>query len=186
MYLKNRHLGIYKIDRLVKRKNIRLKDYDYSKTGYYFITICAKDRTKIFWTVGATCGRQQPHYIISDCENAEVFYNTQLSEIGYIVDLEINRISQIYDNVEINKYVIMPNHIHMIVVLEPDNGRSKTVPTIPRIIQQFKGTVSKKAGILIWQKSYFDHIIRNQREYQEIWEYIDTNPLKWTLDKYYG
>ncbi|GMG97603.1 transposase [Tepidimicrobium xylanilyticum] len=117
------------MDELPRRKNIRLKNYDYSQAGYYFITICSKDKKSLFWEVGATCGRQ--------------FERPPLSNIGEIIDLEINKINSIYENVEINKYVIMPNHIHMIIILYNGNGRSKTVPTISRIIQQFKGSISK-------------------------------------------
>ena len=156
------------MEKLPKRKNIRLKEYDYSQAGYYFVTICTNDKKNLFWNVGATCGRQ-----------------FQKSLIGEIVDLEINKINSIYKNVEINKYVIMPNHIHMILVLYAGNGRSKTTPTISRIIQQFKGSVSKQVGFSLWQKSFYDHIIRNEQEYQKIWEYIDTNPLKWHEDKYF-
>jgi putative transposase len=102
-----------------------------------------------------------------------------------MVDLEINKINSIYRNVEIYKYVIMPNHIHMIIVLSTGNGRSKTAPTISRIIQQFKGSISKKVGFSLWQKSFYDYIIRNQQEYEKIYEYIETNQLKWEEDKYY-
>ena len=156
------------MDKLPQRKKIRLEDYNYSQAGYYFVTICTKDRKNILWEVGATLGRQLP-----------------LSFIGQIIDNEINNISSIYENVKINKYVIMPNHLHMIIVLDPKNGRSKTVPTISRIIQQFKGSISKKVGFSLWQNSFYDHIIRNEMDYQEIWNYIENNPLKWHEDKYY-
>ncbi|MTI81456.1 MAG: transposase [Firmicutes bacterium] len=159
--------------KLPKRKSNRLIGYDYSQYGAYFITICIKDRKKLLWqnVVGATFGRP---------------IETSLSSIGKIVDTEIAKISDVYKNVTIKKYVIMPNHIHMIIVLQPDEGRRPQVaPTISRIIQQFKGSISKKLGFSIWQKSYYDHIIRNETEYQKIWEYIDTNPLKWEHDKYY-
>ena len=104
------------MEKLPKRKNIRLKEHDYSQAGYYFVTICTNDKKNLFWNVGATCGRQ--------------FQKSPLSKIGEIVDLEITKINSIYKDVEINKYVIMPNHIHMIIVLSAVNGRSKTSPTI--------------------------------------------------------
>jgi len=84
-----------------------------------------------------------------------------------------------------DKYVIMPNHMHMIIVLHPGNGPAKLAPTISRIIQQFKGSISKQVGFSIWQKSFYDHIIRNDQEYEKIYDYIETNPLKWEEDKYY-
>lgn len=159
------------MDKLPQRKNIRLRNYDYSQAGYYFITICSKDKQNIFWNVGATCGRQ--------------FNNLPLSEIGKTIDLEINRISSIYENVEINKYIIMPNHIHMIIILHNENGRSKTAPTLSRIIQQFKGSISKQSGFSVWQKSFYDRVIRNEQEYIRIYEYIEINPMKWEEDTYF-
>jgi REP element-mobilizing transposase RayT len=80
---------------LQSRKNIRVKNYDYAQNGAYFITICAKDRKNLFWDIGATLGRQNNAYV--------------LSEIGRIVDNETNKLSGIYDNIKIDNYVIMPN-----------------------------------------------------------------------------
>ena len=160
------------MNRLPQRKGIRLKDYDYSQAGYYFITICTRDKRNLFWDVGATCGRPDQKPL--------------LTNIGELVNREINKISFIYENVQINKYVIMPNHIHMIIVMFDRSGRSKTAPTISRIIQQFKGSVSKQAGFSLWQKSFYDHIIRHEEKYLEICEYIETNPIKWKEDKYYS
>ncbi|MEG0895633.1 MAG: transposase, partial [Oscillospiraceae bacterium] len=149
---------------LPKRKNIRLKNYDYGQNGAYFITVCTKDRHEILWNVGATFGRPQE--------------SPQLSEYGTIIRNEIDRIGEIYDNVVvIDKYVIMPNHIHMIILLHGDDRRPKVAPTISRIMQQFKGSVTKQIGFSLWQKLFHDHIIRNEQEYQNIWEYIDTNSL---------
>lgn len=79
----------------------------------------------------------------------------------------------------------MPNHIHMIIVLYDEKGRSQTAPTISRIVQQFKGSISKQVGFPLWQKLFYEHIIRNQEEYEKTYEYIQTNPLKWEEDKYY-
>ncbi len=156
-----------------KRKPNRLNGYDYSQNGAYYVTICVKDRRNLLWHVGATSGRP--------------WEKPLLSYIGEIIDVEIAKISYVYENVSIEKYVIMPNHIHLIIILQPDkSGRPQVAPTISRIIQQFKGSISKQLGYSIWQKSYYDHIIRNESEYQKIWEYIDTNPLKWELDRYYA
>lgn len=160
------------MSKLPNRKNIRLKDFDYSQSGYYFITICTKDKKNIFWKVGASfAGPHQQHH---------------LSDIGEIVDLEINKINIVYGtNAEINNYVIMPNHIHMIIIIYNKGGANSQVPKIQRIIQQFKGSLTKQIGFPIWQKSFYDHIIRNQTDYEKINEYIENNPLKWEEDKYY-
>lgn len=79
----------------------------------------------------------------------------------------------------------MPNHVHLIVVLRGGGGRPKVAPTISRIVQQFKGAVSKQAGFALWQKSFHDHVIRGVGDYEKIWQYIDTNPRKWEDDCFY-
>ena len=157
---------------LPKRKSIRLNGYDYSSCGAYFITLCTKDKKKLFRnSVGANCVRPN---------------EAQLSEIGKLVDFEINKISSIYNAVLIDKYVVMPNHIHMIVMIQSDEyGRPQVAPTVSRIVKQFKGSISKQIGFSVFQRSYHDHIIRNQSDYDEIWQYIDENPLKWQSDCYY-
>lgn len=157
---------------LPKRKSIRLNGYDYSSCGAYFITLCTKDKKKLFWnSVGANCVRPN---------------EAQLSEIGKLVDFEINKISSIYNAVLIDKYVVMPNHIHMIVMIQSDEyGRPQVAPTVSRIVKQFKGSISKQIGFPVFQRSYHDHIIRNQSDYDEIWQYIGENPLKWQSDCYY-
>ncbi|KJS85459.1 MAG: transposase [Peptococcaceae bacterium BICA1-8] len=156
---------------LPRRKPNRLKDYDYSQNGAYFITICTKDRKNILWNnfVGACIAR--PH----------------LSSIGNIVDNTIQNIPHIYKNtVSLEKYVLMPNHIHMIIIIrENGDGRAMRAPTISNIINQMKGNVTKQIGYSIWQKLFHDRIIRDQQEYEKIYEYIETNPLKWQEDKYY-
>lgn len=160
------------------RKNNRLEFYDYSQNGAYFITICTRDKQKIFWvdnksqnSVGAVIGRP----------------NDKLNNIGLIVKFGIEQISVHYPNTIIDKYVIMPNHVHILMRIENDeiNGRPMTAPTISRIINQFKGYCTKQIGYPIWQKSFHDHVIRDEADYQRIWQYIDTNPIKWELDCYY-
>ena len=155
---------------LPNRKRNRLKDYDYSLPGAYFITICTKNKEKFFEVVEATSGRQQQ--------------NCSLSEYGIIVEEEIHNITKVYGKmIKVDKYVIMPNHIHLIIIIE--DGRPKVSPTISRIIQQFKGAVTKKAGLCLWQSSFHDHIIRNYKDYCKIWSYIDTNYIKWSSDCFY-
>jgi len=87
----------------------------------------------------------------------------------------------------VDKYVIMPNHVHLVLIIEPiEIGRPLVAPTISTIIQQMKGIVSKQIGFSIWQKSYHDRIIRNEKEYLKIWEYIENNPLKWNEDCFFN
>ena len=108
---------------------------------------------------------------------------TILSEIGKVVDENIGILNDIYETVRVDKYVIMPNHIHLVIAIQ--NGRAQLAPTTSCVIQQFKGKITKQIGSCIWQKSFYDHIIRNKEDYLRILEYIENNPEKWTEDKYY-
>ena len=143
------------------RKHPRLKGYDYSSNGAYFVTLCIKDGHSILWeqNVGAISNR--PHIT--------------LSEVGKAAE---NAISELDENIVIDKYVIMPTHIHMIVCIE-SNGRTEFAPTLSSIIRFYKSFVTKQIGYSIWQKSFYDRIIRNEAEYQHIWRYIEENPEKW-------
>lgn len=155
---------------LSKRKPNRLPEYDYSRAGYYFITVCTKDKEPLLWlpSVGATCGRPP------------------LSPLGLIVEEELLHLDSVYANIRLDKFVIMPNHIHLILMIGSDGcGRPQVAPTISRVMKQFKGAVTKRAGLPLWQKSFHDHVIRNESDYLRIWRYMDTNPLKWEEDRYH-
>ena len=90
----------------------------------------------------------------------------------------------IYDSVRVDKYCIMPDHIHFILYIDTDEtGRTQFAPTISRVTKQFKGSITKQVGRPIWQKSFYDHGIRNQQDYKEIGEYIENNPLKYALNR---
>lgn len=103
-----------------------------------------------------------------------------LSKIGIVIENEIYKLNTVYENIKVDKYQIMPNHIHLIIfIYEDSNGRTQFAPTISRIIKQFKGSITKQIGFSIWQKSFYDRIIRNEKEYQSVWNYIHNNPLKY-------
>ena len=80
----------------------------------------------------------------------------------------------------------MPNHLHMIIEVPCKGGPAELAPTISRVIQQFKGSITKQIGFPLWKKSFHDHIIRNEREYIELLKYMEENPLKWEEDPYYN
>ena len=146
------------------RKSTRIPGYDYSTDNYYFITICTKNKKCIFGKPNA------------------------LSTLGKIAKEYILQIPEKYPQVTVDKYVVMPNHIHMILVLDSKNFITK--PTISQIIGQYKMSVTKKFGNVIdfekiWQRSFHDHIIRNQQGYEKIWKYIENNPIKWEEDCFY-
>ena len=152
-----------------KRKPNRLPDFDYSTPGAYFITICTKDRRNLFWTdVGASIARPQ------------------LTRWGKITADSICDIPKHYPAVSVDHYVVMPNHIHILLQINTDaDGRPMVAPTISTVIQQLKGIVTKRIGQSVWQKLYHDHVIRGQQDYLKIWEYIDNNPAKWKEDCFY-
>lgn len=164
--------------KIPSRKNIRLRDYDYSSAGYYFITICTKDGKSVLGTMNASidAGVVGTHSV-----------RPKLFDIGEIAMTAIENIPQIYELISIDNYVIMPNHIHMILVIHSnhESGRTLCAPTVSRVIKQMKEYVTKQIGYSIWQKSFYEHIIRNENDYKRIWQYINENPTKWQDDKYY-
>ena len=148
------------MEKLPKRKSPRLAGYDYSTVNYYFITICTCDKIKLFG---------EPE---------------KLNEFGKIAADTFLQIPQHFDCIEIDKFVIMPNHVHAIVIIH------ESTTTLTTVIGQYKAYVSKKiheikSDLPVWQRSFHDHVIRNQHSYEKIWNYIDTNPMKWQDDCFY-
>ena len=155
------------------RKIIRLNDYDYSQAGYYFLTICIEDKNDMLGEIVGDAVLCVP--------------SVNLNNTGKIVKEYLEKMNDNIENAFLEKYVIMPNHVHLLVML--DNGTQRTAsPTkavIPRIIHGMKAVTTKYLKYSIWQRSYHDHIIRNEQEYRKICQYIDENPAKWVEDKYY-
>ena len=155
-----------------RRKPNRLEGYDYSACGAYFITICTQKRQHIFWeeeNVGAATGRPP------------------LTDAGRIAQTAIRDIPKHYRAVAVDHFVVMPNHIHLLLVIRTEEDRRPVAaPTIGRVVNQLKGIISKHIGRSVFQKSYHDHIIRDQEDYLIRWNYIDTNPARWAEDEYYG
>ena len=150
----------------MERKEIRLANHDYSSARAYFVTICTLDREKIFWANHKAMVRV-PEDVV-------------LSEYGKIVDVAINNIPSIYSNVSIEKYAIMPDHLHLIIrIQEVKEGQATS---ISRVVSQLKGYVSKCIGRGVWQKLYYDHVIRNREDYNECASYIYSNPMKWSRE----
>ncbi len=139
------------------RKSNRLKNYDYSSNGLYFITVCVNDMECLFGYV--------------DMENNMVILNDD----GKRVDFYIQKID------EVDNYIIMPNHIHFIIRLDKDRNNK----SIQRIISGFKRAVSMDFGYSPWQKSFHDHIIKSDEEYANIWNYVENNANKWKDDCFY-
>ncbi|MCU7490596.1 MAG: transposase [Ignavibacteria bacterium] len=170
-----------------ERHSIRLRDYDYRSFGYYFVTICAFERRNLFGYV----------------QNEKV----ELNNLGNIVLEEWENSARIRKEISYDEYIIMPNHIHGIVIIDnphliheekikppiqvnpaPPGFLSKSLSSF---ISGFKSTVTIKArniagfNLAVWQRNYYEHIIRNEKELYTIQNYIVTNPAKWELDRYY-
>ena len=157
---------------LPKRKQNRLTEYDYSQPGAYFITICTHNKQMLFWeNVGASIARQE---------------KPQLSFYGNVVQEAILNIPKIYPTISVDNYVVMPNHIHLLLQIHTDDsGRAMLAPTIAKVVQQMKGYVTKQLGVSVWQKLFHDHVVRGEKDYLEIWNYIEGNPSKWEEDCFY-
>ena len=151
---------MYDLVRYPNRKNPRLKGYNYATPGYYFLTICTDGKRCLFWN------------------------NGKCNDLGIIASQAVKEIPLHTSTVKIDKYVIMPNHVHMIVVLEDK------ITNLSVVIGQYKSYVSKKiheikSDLKVWQVSFHDHKIRNQKQYEKIWMYIENNPIQWELDCFY-
>ena len=171
------------------RRSIRLKGYDYSQPGAYFITICT----------------HQNHALFGKIVDGEM----QLNNLGRVVQFTWDDLVNHVDNIELGPFVIMPNHIHGIIqIIEPKVGavgagsepaRTAPAPTtssshtpLSEIVRQFKtfsarrvNNLRKSTGEPVWQRNYYEHIIRNDQSFQTIGEYILTNPIQWENDRYY-
>ena len=147
---------------LPQRKPNRIPNYDYSENGAYFVTICTQDRKPVLSAIVGDDAHIVP------------------KPYGQIVEKYIRNAP------EIEKYVIMPDHIHMIIRLDSGTMWASS-PTksnrIASIVRSIKTLTTKEIGKPIFQRSYYDHVIRNQQDYDETWEYIENNPQKWVITK---
>ena len=171
-----------------RRRSIRLKGYDYSRKGAYFVTICTN----------------QKECVLGCVENGSMVLN----EIGQMVRKAWTELPTHYAGVDIDEFVVMPNHLHGIIILNvgagpracPENkGQPQGVaPTktlsLSDVIQRFKSLTIKRYGNGVrrnnwepfekhfWQRNYYEHVVRNEDDLNEIREYVINNPLKWELD----
>lgn len=162
------------------RRSIRLKGYDYSQEGLYFVTICVHNMECIF----------------GEIINGQMILN----QTGRIIETTCLQIEKQYPHILINPYCIMPNHFHAIIEISSQcTGGSRTAlpfsstKPLGRIIGAFKTISTKNINILnntpgnrLWHRNYYEHIIRNDYSYQNIYDYIMENPERWEKDKYWG
>ena len=171
------------------RRTLRLEGFDYTQTGYYFVTIVVKERKCL---LGEIAGEEM-----------------KLNEMGRIVAASWKWLGDQYPYVELDEYIVMPNHVHGIIVIkDTDNGAiashrrgdSRIAPTPPSQVQKRKSlgrlvgavkTVSARKvnlcrgtpGQPLWQRNYYEHVIRNEESLAQIRQYIRDNPAKWELDR---
>jgi len=175
-----------------------LSEYDYSLSNWYYITICTHERRNLFGNI----------------KNGKMILN----KLGNVVEEEWMRTKELRKNADLDYYVIMPNHLHGIIIIEQsiengrgelnsptrnESGRIQYAPTknnfkspshsLGAIVRGFKSSVTKKlrelsgnSDLKIWQRNYYEHIIRNEIDLQNIRKYITLNPLKWEIDEYFN
>ena len=166
--------------KLPKRKPNRLNNFDYSTDGAYFITVCIKERQQILSKIVA---RKTGGDGALDVPK-EISIRTELTSIGQIVEknlLSSNKISGVF----IDQYVIMPEHIHAIVILKGNavNGGTSKAPSptnslLSHVVATFKRFCNLEIGENIFQRGYYDHIIRDYEDYETRTQYIHNNPIK--------
>jgi REP element-mobilizing transposase RayT len=149
------------------RKNIRLSGYDYSRVGAYFVTICTTERAPMFW---------------------RDFLCPELSPSGVIAAEEIRALEDRFSSVRIEKCMIMPDHVHMLLTLKRQ-GQSPC-PTLGSVVGAYKSISTKRInretgalGEKIWQPRYYEHVIRGEEDFLATWRYIEENPARW-IERY--
>lgn len=164
------------------RRSVRLKEYDYSQAGAYFVTVCAWNRECLFGEI--------------------VDGEMQLNELGVVVQECWDEIPRHFPNVELDEFIVMPNHVHGIIVIIVDGrGTACRAPTtekfgkpvansLPTIIRSFKSATTKRInqtrgtpGVRLWQRNYYEHVIRNEESLNEIRQCISGNPKRWAEDE---
>ena len=156
---------------LPKRKRNRLQQFNYGTAGAYFITICVDKKETLLGKIvgGGVLDAPKIH----------------LSALGRIIERQILSINNV-PCVTVDHYVVMPNHIHLLLlVAETKESIHHSGDIIPQTIGGFKRLCEREIGRDIFQRSYHDHIIRRDVDYQKIWQYIDTNPIRWNKDCFF-
>ncbi len=169
-----------------KRKHARLKEYDYGADGCYFVTVCVKARKSILSTIPV--GRDTQPTSPPVGRDAHIPPSPVLTQLGAIADKYINNINTVYTGITVESYVIMPNHIHLLIKfareIEPGGVRGPR-PTLHTVVRSFKTMVTREASAPIWQASYYDRVIRGEADLIAAMRYIEENPLKWLDDELY-
>ena len=164
--------------RLPARKQTRLRSYDYSRDGAYFVTTNVRDNRCLLSAVRVGRG-------LAPAE-------PELTALGEIAQAQILDFPRRYPYVAVDKYVVMPNHVHMILLFQDGAAGASPRPTLMQVIGTFKSMTARLCnqaqntpGEKFWQDSFYESVLRSDKAYQNAWNYIDANPAKWAEDKYY-
>ena len=182
------------------RKSLRLKKYDYATPGAYFVTMCTRDKRWLFgennlspWCSLVSVGRDPcvpPPATTPPCA-------LRVNIVRKVISEWIGKIQSKFPNWTVDKWVVMPNHIHLLLQLHAGNAAGHMGPALQDVMRWYKTMTTNaciqavKAGKIkpfekaIWQTSFYDEVIRDQAHYLRIWQYIDTNPARWAEDEYY-
>ena len=178
-------------EKLPKRKPTRASGFDYSNGGAYFLTICTDKRKKILSHISPWVPQTEDLRLGGSCvgDDALGVPTLTLSDYGKIVEKYILSTENIR-GVCVDNYVIMPNHIHLIISIDADGTPRASSPTrqtstVSGCVSSLKRFVNKEIGKNIFQRSFYDHIIRSRKEYDEIYNYIQLNPQNWEKDELY-
>ncbi len=142
-----------------------MQGYDYSREGCYFITICTRERKNLLSVVVGGDDLGAPKKII-------------LKPYGKIAEKYILSIKEAYESVKVENYIIMPNHIHLLLLIDTYGLPRSSAPTISDVVAAFKKMVNHDCKENLWQRGFNDHIIRNQSDYENHWNYVEYNALK--------
>lgn len=160
------------------RRHPRLQSFDYSTAGAYFLTVCTLERKQILSRINVGRG-----VLDAPC--------IRLTEYGRLVESQLLTMRDFYENIRLDHYVIMPNHIHLLLTVSETapRGASGTPRPTNSAVSRFVGTFKRFSNAAckcdLWQTGFYDHIIRDERDFIMHWRYIDDNPAKWTLDPYH-
>ena len=149
-----------------RRRSLRLPGYDYSQAGAYFITACTQNHVVLFGDVGAG-------------------FKPAPTEMGKIVQQTWDDLPTHYRGVDLDAFIVMPNHVHGIIILADESARRHAIPEIVRGFKTFSARrvneCAGKSGVL-WQRGYYEHVIRNEKALDRIRAYIANNPARWADD----
>lgn len=156
-------------------KRNRLEKYDYCTNGVYFLTLCTEKKKQLLSRIVARGILDAPEIA--------------LSLIGRRIEEAICFLDKNWQDISVHSYVIMPNHVHLLLEVKRAEGASRmpraTGAIVPSFVSSLKRFTSKNYPCKLWQTSYYDHIIRDEKDYNVRWEYIANNPSRWIEDDYY-